>query len=773
MSVVTADIITKNHRTQVLKHFQQKKGLLSKPLLPEISICSEDIYKPFPMNRLQKLYCCEPHGKSHMYIELEFKGALDKHRLEQVLHKLVERHPMLKARVSNNGQYQLNETIPDTFIKEMDWSFLKPESIEKKFLEIRKKMIDSGPSEYPELLFEMTLCKMNNQRFILCFVISLLIDDGLSNTIFIKEMESLYFAPERPLDPIDLTYRDYVLALERFKASDQYKQSKTYWQKRIAFLPRPILFPWNDFEGYKESPFFMRHTATLDEKDWVTLKEKAKQNKVTPSSVLMGSFSKALSDLSGNTHFIFFIMNANRLPLHPHVNKIFGNFSSSSVFEADLREFNGIEAYVKSVQNQMIQDLKHGEITGAEILHELNDTRLWDSEMRMPVVFSCNLFAAEAFGKSRDQKDIDSVRIVWNSLQRTLVDLDIQVNEEADRLTLNCDSVIGKYGTEFIELLLETFKKTLKTYAFDIPPSKVSSTGLTQRPLFTFRKQGDNSPVFCVHPVGGGVIVFKALADNLDTSHPFYAFQAQGLYGDTGPINSIKKMASLYNQSLLSLHKQGPVILSGYSFGGLVAFEMANQLIQAGREVSTLMVFDGAAPVYVDDFISGNWDQLFSMNDGKWLIMVSQLMEKSMKIKLNLSKGKFIGLPPEKQEEKLIASFMKESDFHGENGQNMIRHMLNVNKANYRAMLSYFPDPIPCGITVFKSEQKVGNDSILTFYKNYHEEDLGWGRYSREPVDVITVPGDHYSMLNPPHVFALAKKINDHLTQITRLRSTR
>lgn len=761
MSGERAAMNTDNHRARVLKLLQKKRGVLKNQEWPGIEISLSDTHKPFPMTPLQVLYAEDSYGKSHMYLELGVASRLDMVRLTRALNTLIERHPMLRASVLPNGQFRINESLPDTYIKMVDFSLLDSGQASRKIDDVRRTMIDRGPSGYPDVLFDMTVCAFGQTSFKLCFVINLLIDDGLSNTLLIRELETLYFHPDRVLEPIDLTYRDYVFALDRYKKTERYRHGEAYWMKRLPGFPLPVSFPY--LLSYREgrNPSFVRFSVTVDSNRWALVQTRARHQGTTDSSVLVAACSKALSLLADQKYFSFFIMNSNRLPLHPQVNNLFGNFSSTLLFEVDLREDTGMDACVKNSQKRLLQDLEHGAFTGVDVLHLLSVMHADRIPTRMPVVFSSNLFATDVFETGDDRNSGETVRVIGNSLQRSLVDMDIQVNSEKGGLTLNCDCIAGKYETEMLQAFLDTFKDNLHTYAAREP--EVSGYEDNHSTLFTFRAHGNKTPVFCVHPVGGGVIGFKCLADLVDTNHPFYAFQARGLYGGGKPVASIQEMAELYLRSLIQVWPRGPVLLSGYSFGGLVAFEMARQLTDMGRDVLDVMVLDGAAPVCSEEWIDENRDQLFSMDDGKWLIMVAHLMEKSMKIKLNMTLEELSVLTPEQQECTLIDAFIESSGFIRNSGYEMVRNMLYVNKANYQAMLSYFPTPASFPVTVFKSEEKVGNDSILTFYKNYYDPALGWGAYSTQPVTVLPVPGDHYSMMAPPHVNILADTLNDHI----------
>jgi amino acid adenylation domain-containing protein len=110
-------------------------------------------------------------------------------------------------------------------------------------------------------------------------------------------------------------------------------------------------------------------------------------------------------------------------------------------------------------------------------------------------------------------------------------------------------------------------------------------------PLVPIRTTGGNTPFFCVHPIGGNVLVFKKLSECMK-SRPFYGLQARGLDGQEAPNTSIEEMAADYLSSVRHAQPAGPYLLGGYSAGGLVAFEMARLLQEAGEKVELIVLFD-------------------------------------------------------------------------------------------------------------------------------------------------------------------------------------
>ena len=111
-------------------------------------------------------------------------------------------------------------------------------------------------------------------------------------------------------------------------------------------------------------------------------------------------------------------------------------------------------------------------------------------------------------------------------------------------------------------------------------------------PLVPIQRQGSRPPLFCIHPIGGNVLSFQALSTQLGPDQPVYGLQARGLNGSDTPHSTIEAMAADYLSYVRRVAGDGPCLLAGYSAGGIVAFEMARQLEQAGAPPQLLVLVD-------------------------------------------------------------------------------------------------------------------------------------------------------------------------------------
>src|SRR5205807_7319431 len=129
--------------------------------------------------------------------------------------------------------------------------------------------------------------------------------------------------------------------------------------------------------------------------------------------------------------------------------------------------------------------------------------------------------------------------------------------------------------------------------------------------IVALKPNGAKPPLFFVHPVGGNVFNYLELARCLDAGQPFYAFEAPGLDGKQPPCSTIEDLASRYIEELRRMQQAGPYWLGGWSFGGLVAYEMARQLKDQGHSIGALLLIDTFPFAQDQSFAADNTAVLF------------------------------------------------------------------------------------------------------------------------------------------------------------------
>jgi len=237
--------------------------------------------------------------------------------------------------------------------------------------------------------------------------------------------------------------------------------------------------------------------------------------------------------------------------------------------------------------------------------------------------------------------------------------------------------------------------------------------------LMAIQPRGSRPPFFCVHGIGGMIIGFRYLARHLGVEQPMYGLQAQGVDGNRPALARVEEMAAHYLREIRTLQPHGPYYLGGLSFGGWVAYEMAQQLRAQGEEVSFLGLFDT---------YTSNWSK------------------PSLILKL-------LRLPPRQSFAlvyKRAGRYVREAKIDIE-ALFLPRYLKQVRKALHAASDAYVPQPYLGKITFFRSREK----SV----RNSDDPKSGWGKLAGGELEVCDVPGDHNVIFAEPQVRVLAQQL--------------
>ncbi len=265
-------------------------------------------------------------------------------------------------------------------------------------------------------------------------------------------------------------------------------------------------------------------------------------------------------------------------------------------------------------------------------------------------------------------------------------------------------------------------------------------------PLVTIQPKGSQPPFFCVPGAGGNVLYFYHLARHLGADRPFIALQSLGLDGFATPHATVEAMAASYVEAMRTVQSEGPYFLGGHSFGGKVAFEMAQQLHRQGQQVAFLAILDSSAPSGVRDESVDGWDE------ARWLIEVADVISGAVGRPVAISYGSMQALDPEaqlltfKSALEAVGFLPADADIH------QVRGWINVFKANWQ--MPYHPQNVaPLPFTLFQAEDGIQADGGQRLQ--------GWHKLGR--VETRVAPGAHMTMLEEPHVRVLAQQLRDCL----------
>jgi amino acid adenylation domain-containing protein len=282
--------------------------------------------------------------------------------------------------------------------------------------------------------------------------------------------------------------------------------------------------------------------------------------------------------------------------------------------------------------------------------------------------------------------------------------------------------------------------------------------GATWTPLLATQPQGTKPPFFGILRSGMTRVNFQSLSQELGTEQPFYTLSAPGLDGRHPPFTHIPDLAAHYVAAMRTVQPEGPYYLGGYSFGGLVAYEVARQLRTQGEEVALLAILDMVAPVYAlsPDMAA---DGLSS------LLETMATIEGVFQTSLALTAEDLAPLSSDERLELCWQRLQAANVLPQDADATLIRHMANFEQATVQSLASYPAEAQPSGqaMVIFRAAETAVNSFVGSLPVIYEMPDLGWSQFVSGPITVHTVPGDHFSMLASANAQTLAAQLRDYL----------
>ena len=287
---------------------------------------------------------------------------------------------------------------------------------------------------------------------------------------------------------------------------------------------------------------------------------------------------------------------------------------------------------------------------------------------------------------------------------------------------------------------IATLAKALRGDGFEAPWS----------PLVPLQTNGTKRPFFCVHGVGGNVLNYRGLAQHLGADQPFYALQARGLDRRQEPLTSVEEIARLYIAEMRRVQPHGPYLVGGLSFGGIVAFEMAIQLRDAGEEAALVALLDSQPVGYTK------------------VVVAPGKVESKTWLRLKTHAGQLLRGPnPVEYFRKRVRRLWRKVVYRSwQTAYTTFRKLdrplpklfYDVQQANYLALRKYRPRLYPGEVTFFYAENEPEGFT--------REKQVAWAMLAEGGVCSVKVPGEHNTSLNEPHVRVLAERLAERIAAV-------
>ncbi|CAF4175554.1 unnamed protein product, partial [Adineta steineri] len=432
-------------------------------------------YEPFPVTDIQQAYLVGREGvfelghvSAFAYREYDFSSTFDIECFEQALNYLIQRHEVLRLIFPSHTEQKILKTVPYYTISILN---LDDVQFSQKHLIERREQLShqTRPADqWPLFDFQITrFISDDGCNIRLHFGFDALILDFWSTNLVLHELNQLYCNLHDILVELKLSYRDYILAEQQWKHTTIYSNDRQYWINRLKSFP---LGPNLPLQCLPNEIHVQRHCnveTVLDQSLWQKLRERITDHRLTPAGFLASIYALVLGKWSENKHFALNLPVFNRLPIHPQVNQIAGDFTSVIPLEINLEKVITYYEFLSTVQKQLWNDLEHISYDGVSFMRDLmqvHQTR----EILLPYVFTCGVDVEDIREKNVEHNIFfDQVPVYWIS-QTPQVFIDHVVVEIDGCLSINWTYVDNLFRKEMLSHIQDTFVDLLvKLASFD------------------------------------------------------------------------------------------------------------------------------------------------------------------------------------------------------------------------------------------------------------------------------------------------------------------
>ncbi|RZS45025.1 amino acid adenylation domain-containing protein [Herbihabitans rhizosphaerae] len=399
-------------------------------------------HEPFPLTDVQRAYWLGrdpslPLGGigTNYYLEFELP-EVDIARLEHAWNRVVRRHDMLRAIVSEDGTQRVLADVP--------WLHIACDEVADA--EAAGALLAETCARPPFDIADWPIHRLRVARYPGGARIGLCVDyvvlDGLSVLIVLRELAACYSDESAELPPIDLTFRDYLLC-----------QAEPRPVSTVDELPPAPALPLAvDPEAVTE-PTFTRRQVLLDQKRWHAFTERARAEGVTPSAALLSAYSHVLSAWSGQSGVTVNLTLFDRPEVHPHIDRVLGDFTSLLLVACETEPDDDGASRARRVQARLADALECRDVSAIEVQRE-RTRRTGARDAVVPVVFTSTL-GIGGLGTELGE-------LVGGLSQTPQVWLDHQVLERPDGVLLSWDAVEDLFHDGVLDAMFVAYQGILR-----------------------------------------------------------------------------------------------------------------------------------------------------------------------------------------------------------------------------------------------------------------------------------------------------------------------
>jgi mycobactin phenyloxazoline synthetase len=366
----------------------------------------------------------------HLYVEFD-GGAIDPDRLRDAATNLATRHPMLRVQFLSDGTQRIDPVVEgaDFPVTVHDFRDLAEDVVEQRLTGLREA---KSHQQLDGQVLELTLSLLPGESSRLHVDLDMQAADAMSYRTLMADLAALYQG--RQLPALQYTYREYRQEMARRESGPRPERDadRDWWAQRIPELPDPPALPSAARKQLSRNS--TRRWHWFDSRTRDALSANARSRGVTAAMTFAAAFAYSLACWSSSSRFLLNVPLFGREPLHPDVDSLVGDFTSSLLLDIDLTGTSTAASRAHAVQDAMRSAAAHSGYAGLSVLRDL--ARYRGTPVLAPVVFTSALGLGELFCA-----DVTKTFGTpgWIISQGPQVSLDAQVTEFDGGVLVNWD----------------------------------------------------------------------------------------------------------------------------------------------------------------------------------------------------------------------------------------------------------------------------------------------------------------------------------------------
>ncbi|HEX9943412.1 MAG TPA: phosphopantetheine-binding protein, partial [Thermoanaerobaculia bacterium] len=295
---------------------------------------------------------------------------------------------------------------------------------------------------------------------------------------------------------LEISYLDWARALDDFRATATYERCRAYWMDRLPTLPPPPRLPLVRDLGPETVPRIeWRRLRLLEVDDWLSLRQRAAQEGLTPTGLLTAAFAEALVGWCAAPRFTLGMIGVYRPEVHPQISRLLGTFNSLHLLavEGGAGMSGTFLARARRLQQRLAEDLEHRHFPGYRALREWNRRRGCGARALLPVLFDSIVDQARTAPRQPEAETGEAPRFDLDltqtdlriSLPQALL-LCVTLEDGEGRLDLICQAVEEVLPPGMVPDLLASYRRLLERLAREPESWDEASPAPAPGPSFEF-----------------------------------------------------------------------------------------------------------------------------------------------------------------------------------------------------------------------------------------------------------------------------------------------